>query len=261
MIKITGLGIVGLAGSGKDTVANHVAEIFGFNHYKTAGPLKDLCAEIFGWDRAALDDDDAARAIGRFEHEPSRPLFADSLAYKEAPSNHGKVMPWTYAFFSALADAQQLRIEPGTLDHLKAVFESITQDHTRREILQIVGTECFRALDQDHWVKRLRDRIRFDSISCDDAGSDEFRFVVSDVRFLNEATMLRHVFGAPVWRVEKFDGPGTSHGAHSSEQEQAEIQCDMTLSAAHGEIPKLLSQADMLLAQSEVRPFTPKAPA
>jgi hypothetical protein len=50
------LGIIGAAHSGKSTVANYLIEQFGYSDYSFAGPLKDLCAKQFGWDRALLDD-------------------------------------------------------------------------------------------------------------------------------------------------------------------------------------------------------------
>jgi hypothetical protein len=48
------LGIAGLAGSGKDTVANMLRRHFTVAHLSFADPLKQFCGELFGWDHATL---------------------------------------------------------------------------------------------------------------------------------------------------------------------------------------------------------------
>jgi hypothetical protein len=45
------IGIVGKSGSGKDTVA---AMIPGARRFSFADPLKEFCAQVFGWDRETL---------------------------------------------------------------------------------------------------------------------------------------------------------------------------------------------------------------
>jgi hypothetical protein len=49
------IGIVGFAGSGKDTVGDILVDNFGFKRDSFAKPLKDACAIIFGWDRTKLE--------------------------------------------------------------------------------------------------------------------------------------------------------------------------------------------------------------
>lgn len=50
------IGITGLIGSGKDTVANMFCEL-GCVQDSFAAPLKDMTASIFGWDRNLLEGD------------------------------------------------------------------------------------------------------------------------------------------------------------------------------------------------------------
>ena len=50
------IGITGIMGSGKDTVANMFVEK-GCVQDSFAAPLKDLCASVFGWDRNLLEGD------------------------------------------------------------------------------------------------------------------------------------------------------------------------------------------------------------
>lgn len=49
------VGIAGLIGSGKDTVAEYLIEKKGFERYSFASSLKDSIAAIFNWDRELLD--------------------------------------------------------------------------------------------------------------------------------------------------------------------------------------------------------------
>jgi hypothetical protein len=49
------IGITGLIGSGKDTIASHLVEKYGYERYSWATPLKDITATLFGWDRDMLE--------------------------------------------------------------------------------------------------------------------------------------------------------------------------------------------------------------
>lgn len=49
------IGLVGLIGSGKDTVAAHLVDNYGFKRDSFAKSLKDATASIFGWDRELLE--------------------------------------------------------------------------------------------------------------------------------------------------------------------------------------------------------------
>ena len=49
------IGIVGLKGAGKDTVADYLVNIHEFRRESFAGTLKDAVAAVFGWDRMMLE--------------------------------------------------------------------------------------------------------------------------------------------------------------------------------------------------------------
>ena len=49
------IGLVGLIGSGKDTIADYLVNIHEFRRESFANTLKDAVAHIFGWDRELLE--------------------------------------------------------------------------------------------------------------------------------------------------------------------------------------------------------------
>jgi hypothetical protein len=92
------IGITGLAGAGKDTLADYLVSTFGYSKYSLASPLKKLLSERFGW-----DDD-----------------WWNDRAWKEEPRNEyggqGYVGSWgnnAYKPFSPRSWAQWLGTEVG----------------------------------------------------------------------------------------------------------------------------------------------------
>lgn len=49
------IGVCGLIGSGKDTIADYLVNIHEFRRESFAGTLKDAVAAVFGWDRVMLE--------------------------------------------------------------------------------------------------------------------------------------------------------------------------------------------------------------
>jgi hypothetical protein len=49
------IGIAGFQGSGKDTIADYLQNIYGFKRDSFAATLKDAVACIFGWDRELIE--------------------------------------------------------------------------------------------------------------------------------------------------------------------------------------------------------------
>ena len=59
------IGLVGLIGSGKDTVAERLVSHHGFVRDSFAQSLKDATASIFGWDREMLEGNTESRVLVR----------------------------------------------------------------------------------------------------------------------------------------------------------------------------------------------------
>jgi hypothetical protein len=49
------IGIAGFQGSGKDTIADYLQNIYGFKRDSFANTLKDAVSSVFGWDRELLE--------------------------------------------------------------------------------------------------------------------------------------------------------------------------------------------------------------
>lgn len=49
------IGIAGFQGSGKDTIADYLCNVYGFKRDSFAATLKDAVAAVFGWDRELLE--------------------------------------------------------------------------------------------------------------------------------------------------------------------------------------------------------------
>lgn len=64
------IGICGLIGSGKDTIANHLVSNYSYERYSWAMPLKDITAQLFGWDREMLEGTTPEQRIQREQVDP-----------------------------------------------------------------------------------------------------------------------------------------------------------------------------------------------
>ena len=143
------IGICGLIGSGKDTVAQTLIDNHNFVKTSFADRLKDAVAVMFSWDRELLD--------GKTD---------ESRAWREQKDE----------FWSA---------ETG-------------REITPRLVLQEFGTECMRVGFFDGiWVSLTKQHL---------LQNKDKNFVITDVRFPNEAKMILEA-GGQVWRVKRGIDP------------------------------------------------------
>jgi len=118
-----------------------------------------------------------------------------------------------------------------------------------RWALQVLGTDCIRNhIGNDVWIKAL-----FKKINLIFARSPESKFVVSDVRFKNEAEAIREA-GGVLWKVVRSDHDGLIgvSGSHASEVDLANLSDDYwdgIISAKTGELDWMRTQAFELLEE------------
>src|SRR5210317_120102 len=143
------VGICGLIGSGKDTIADQLVQNYSFKKLSFADKLKDSVASMFDWDRELLD--------GKTK---------ESRDWREQEDK----------FWS------------------KETGQSITP----RFVLQKFGTECMREGFYDGiWVSLTKKKI---------LDNPDVKWVIPDVRFENEAKMIKEI-GGEVWWVKRGQLP------------------------------------------------------
>lgn len=76
------IGIVGLIGCGKDTVADYLVNEYKFKRESFAKPLKDAVSAVFGWDREMLE---GRTKTSREWRETKDEWWSDRLAQEITP--------------------------------------------------------------------------------------------------------------------------------------------------------------------------------
>lgn len=76
------IGITGLIGSGKDTIADYLTTHHGFKRVSFAASLKDAVAAVFGWDREYLEGTTKASRAWR---EKKDEWWSNRLGYEITP--------------------------------------------------------------------------------------------------------------------------------------------------------------------------------
>lgn len=119
-------------------------------------------------------------------------------------------------------------------EQLPGIRDAQDRCQTGRRILEWLGTEGFRTIDPDVWVKSLLGSLDF--------GGQ--RYVIEDVRFPNEAVAIRQQHGV-VWEVVRLGGP--NHGGptgHESDNAWRTLDKDAYLTAHHGNLSALFENIE-----------------
>lgn len=178
------IGLTGVAGAGKSTVAQYLVEQHGFTRLSFAAPLKKMLR--------TLD-----------------PYIAGEFRLSEA-----------------------IRLMPvDTENQLKEHFPEY------RRLLQVLGTDCIRAVDPDFWVKAAVAQMT----------DPEGKYVFDDVRFPNEAEVIKSYEAEGLWNIYRHGYEAVN--GHASEQhagnmgEDFIITNDRTVEMLHSDIDSALAIA------------------
>lgn len=180
------IGLLGLAGSGKDTAAEILQRVlleqgFEFEIKKYAGLLKEATRLAFGDN---FDDRDV---------KEERVFVTPDLADKIIDATD---YVWLKLFSNEDECVRKHWFELYN-DHCIKHIDSKTWI-SPRDFQQLLGTEVVRAIDPDAWVNYLK--------------REDGNFIVSDVRFTNELLG----YNVLLWRTDKYlDNSGTN--SHSAE--------------------------------------------
>tara|TARA_A100001035_G_scaffold47416_1_gene34102 strand:- start:2449 stop:3042 length:594 start_codon:yes stop_codon:yes gene_type:complete len=176
------IGICGLIGSGKGTVADILVEQHNYEKLSFADKLKDGVSSVFGWNREMLEGD-----------------TDESRKWREEADKF-----WT---------------------------EETGETITPRLILQLFGTDCMRnGFFDGIWVSLVKQEL---------LKNKQKNYVIPDVRFENEAKMIRSLGGKicqvrrgpdPLWFRLYKDLGEIPTDVHKSEWAWANVQMDYILS-------------------------------
>lgn len=204
-------GFVGTKGSGKDSIAlKMLEEDPEWKILKFAGKLKSICMEVYDLNYEEIE--------GGLKNE----LFMIPINLDDK--------------IDALRKITGLDIEP------KALVA-----YTPRMVLQYIGTEYVRSVQDDYWIKSLVDEIL-------EKGSSEGevirKVVITDCRFENEAKALRDLL-FDIVKINKSGFPAVNGDLHSSETEMNEIKYDRLFTNVYGEMEELDLFAKALVYDAE----------
>lgn len=200
------IALTGLAGAGKDTVADTLVTHAGFTKIAFADALRSEVAEAFGLgDRYGILSDRAG---------------------KEQPHNLLALVRCGYGDLAASEFVQCMAGAAATLDDPDLDYTALVDaPRSPRQIMQLWGTEYRRAQDPDYWTTQARARIGQLMVAGEREGYT--RIVITDCRFDNEAATVR-ALGGTLWQVVR-PGLQSVEGGHASQTDGARLQPDVTL--------------------------------
>lgn len=223
LVKPKVVGLLGQAGSGKDTVASFILDVVEGEGIALADPMKDFAEAVFRFSHDQLRGASAFRnaADNRYGiydgHNP--PL----LRLKARDRFERLAKDWLIGILPSQADFD------ACYSNLLNWFETAIRQPTitPRFVLQTLGTEFGRSVSEDIWIDCGLKRAH-------QALTEGKWAVIKDIRFLNEARKLRQL-GCEVWRINRpnldnkaVDSAGVS--GHASESEQKSPEMDSLVS-------------------------------
>lgn len=173
------VGIAGRKRSGKDTVALILEEEYGFKRLALANPLKECLSTFLG---------------------VSEPIDKESLVSFSVSQEDLREM------------SHLLRLEAPLFierfrEHMREWCGQNCYTLPYRKLIQTVGTDICRALDEQVWIRRTMYEITMNK-----KYGGRNKFVVSDIRFDNEAEFIHNLLGS-VWCVTSTRGKDDTHSS------------------------------------------------
>ena len=201
------VGLTGYAGAGKSTVAEYLVNGHGFTRVSFAAPLKKMLRTL-------------------------NPIIGNPPVFDTV----GKYKPYFY-----LNDLFELVERDGRMFDDDTPAETVIKEGSwgaeYRRLLQVLGTDCIRAVDEDFWVNAALKQM-------DDPNG---RYVFDDVRFPNEAEVIKGLSPHGLWYVSR---PGVhATNGHASEQHAGKMDETGWVENADNEFEFLHSQIDAALSK------------
>ena len=206
------IGLCGHARSGKDTIGDYLRDKHDFITMSFAYPLKAIVDYIIDPDAIVEGLDDL--------------IDSYYINYKK-----GLCLKKDFTEWKELVNDRNVSLDSDKAD--------------KRFLLQIIGTEYMRAYNSSIWVDSLNYRI-MTLINP----KKQLNIAVTDVRFINEADWIHSLDGIIIRTIRDNNQPHINLllTTHKSEIELEQIRPDFTIEANSGEIDKLYSETEKIVA-------------
>jgi hypothetical protein len=220
--RFTVFGVFGAVGHGKNQVADHLATK-GYRPYEIADPLKEMVSDVYGVPR--------------------------EICYG---TQGEKLYP---------LDGRTVTTARGVVVLLPVVQRADGTYWTTRALLEFLGTDAFRSVDPETWVKLAARRIALlrhaaasQAAALEDGevtpasiGVPVVGVVIPGVRFPNEEKMIRGL-GGQLIRVIALGAPEQSGGStHESNTIWETLTPDHVISVPYGRLDLLRARVDEVI--------------
>ena len=190
-------GLSGPAGCGKDTFADFLVFDRGFIKMSFAQKLKDMCGIAFDLNYLQLNTQEGKMTI----------FDSPKLLSKDA-------------FAKIIREVGKTHSTPEMIVKLDNLGKTLTKQNIKfkrpREILQFVGTEIVRAVDDNYWITVLEKHVT----------EAKQNVVITDCRFPNERALISKLGGTLI-RLKRNDNPidAGNHATETSFGEDSSYDC------------------------------------
>jgi len=238
--------LAGPKGSGKSTVAQWLVDNRGYTEISLAKPLKDLARRLFPrvlthedcWGPSEVRE----RKLTPGEKREINKSLSAVVTYLRLDQEGRAILK---ELFGPLVETTGGEVKLPALYGPRDVAQMFAQAfepfeesfHSPRTILQKLGTEWGRRVWDEVWLAAVRRTVEAEPTR---------RYVVPDVRFVNEAKYLRdHLGAAPFWVEAGGRIQGRAHDAHASEPTRDQLfpfcQGEVGNAGSLEELPTVLS--------------------
>ena len=163
------IAFTGFKGSGKTTASEYLINRHNFKRISFAQPLKDICRDVFG---VIKHEEPYKKPINL--NDPDK-LFTELYQYISNNYNLRYNLRDFFNLYNTFLDIYK--------EHILPYHKNENVIEHSRKILQKFGTEFFRTLDKNIWVKLAEQNIN--------QYKPDSRLVIDDLRFKNELDILK----------------------------------------------------------------------
>lgn len=239
------VGLVGKAGSGKDTAAEFLVGKYDFIRMAFADKVKEVVSVVYDLPLEYFND----RTL---KVTPHPNLSGRYLSEHADPERLKRIIQ--VVFIDLFGSEEHVH-------HAKRIFFDLPDNCSPRTAMQLIGTEGFRAISDTVWI----DYVMNQAVKMAQSGS---RIVISDVRFPNELSAVQKASGVSIGIVRDIRSEQYQHSSESQidvllNHCTSRINNDGTILDLHSNVEAVLSvvygkefysmEERLMLALAEIR--------